>query len=97
MLIGPYIPIKTKFHSRKICKIVLNILEIPRLKTKNHGNSTRSFLDHPWKFLIVNLKRSGISRGDQEKIVWNFHGSWFSVLQFPHAISSKPVETPYLE
>ena len=25
----------------------------------------------------------GISRGDQEKIMWNFQGSWFLVLEFP--------------
>ena len=24
-----------------------------------------------------------ISRGDQEKIIWNFQGSWFLVLEFP--------------
>ena len=32
----------------------------------------------------VNLKRSVISRGDQEKItMWNFHGSSFLGLKFP--------------
>ena len=25
----------------------------------------------------VNYKQHGISRGDQEKIMWNFQGSWF--------------------
>ena len=31
----------------------------------------------------VNTKRSGISKGDQEKIIWNFHGSWFLVSEIP--------------
>ena len=34
------IPDKTGFHSWKFCKIVWHQLEIPRLKTKTHGNST---------------------------------------------------------
>ena len=34
------IPEKTGFYSWKFCKIVWYQLEIPRLKTKNHGNST---------------------------------------------------------
>ena len=25
----------------------------------------------------VNKKRSGISKDDSEKLMWNFHGSWF--------------------
>ena len=28
-------------------------------------------------------KGSRISRGDQEKIVWNFHGSWVLALDIP--------------
>ena len=31
----------------------------------------------------VNQKRSGISMCDQEKIMWNFYGSWFSILEIP--------------
>ena len=31
----------------------------------------------------VNQKRSEISSGVQEKIMWNFHGSWFLILEFP--------------
>ena len=26
-------------------------------------------------------------RGDQEKIVWNFHGSWFLVLETPMGVT----------
>ena len=33
------------------------------------------------------LKRSGNSGGDQEKIMWNFHGSWFLALEFPSGVS----------
>ena len=31
--------------------------------------------------------RSGISNGDQEKIVWNFQGSWFLALEFPRDLT----------
>ena len=31
--------------------------------------------------------RSGISRSDQEKIIWNFHGSWFLTLEFPRCVA----------
>ena len=34
------IPKKMSSHSRKFCKVLLHPLEIPRSKTKNHGNST---------------------------------------------------------
>ena len=34
------IPDKTKFHPWKFCKSLLDILEIPRPKTKTPGNST---------------------------------------------------------
>ena len=36
-----------------------------------HGNSRGQF------------KEKRISRGDQEKIMWNLHGSWFLNLEFP--------------
>ena len=29
----------------------------------------------------------GISRGDVEKIIWNFQGSWFLVLEFPRDVT----------
>ena len=32
-------------------------------------------------------KKSGTSRGDREKIMWNFHGSWFSTLEFPSDVT----------
>ena len=35
----------------------------------------------------VNYKRSGISRGVLEKLMWNFHGSWFLTLQFPKGVT----------
>ena len=31
----------------------------------------------------VNQKRSEISSGVQKEIMWNFHGSWFLILEFP--------------
>ena len=33
------------------------------------------------------LKRSGISRGVQEKLLWNFHKSWFLTLPFILALT----------
>ena len=41
---------KTSFHSRKFCKIVWQPLEIPRSKTKTHGNFIWAFLEHSWSF-----------------------------------------------
>ena len=36
------------------------------------------------KFPGVYQKRAcGISKGDQENIIWNFQGSWFLALKFP--------------
>ena len=64
------VPNKKKFHPWKFCKMVLQPLEIPRPKTKTHGNST-CFLDHPWKFYFFNQH-----------------------LEFPHAISTIPLEIP---
>ena len=32
-------------------------------------------------------KKGGISRSDQEKIVWNFHGSWFLALDIPMGVT----------
>ena len=33
------------------------------------------------------LKRRGLSCGDQEKIMCNFHGSWFLALEFPSGVT----------
>ena len=50
-----YIPLeiskKTSFHPKKFCKIVWlwHFLEIPKSKTKTHGNSI-FFFEHPKKF-----------------------------------------------
>ena len=35
----------------------------------------------------VNEKRRGISSGVQEKIMWNFHRSWFLTLEFPRGVT----------
>ena len=48
--------------------------EIPTTNYKITGTGTRD---------SSLLKRSGISNGDQEKIVWNFQGSWLLALEFP--------------
>ena len=42
----------------------------------------------------VNLKRSGISEDYQEKIMRNFHGSWFLALEFPNGVEHNFVEFP---
>ena len=41
-------------------------MEFPGVSKKEHA-----------KFPEVNKKQTGISKGDQEKIVWNFEGTWF--------------------
>ena len=46
-------------------------MEFPGVSQKQHV-----------EFLGINQKRSGISKGDQEKIMWNFHGSLFLALEF---------------
>ena len=33
------------------------------------------------------LKKSGISKGGQEKFVRNFHGPWFLILEFPSGVT----------
>ena len=38
------------------------------------------------EILAVN-KKGGISRGVQEKLMWNFHGSWFLTLEFPRGVT----------
>ena len=35
----------------------------------------------------VKQKRSAISRGGQEKFMWNFNGSWFLVFEFPRGLA----------
>ena len=47
------IPGKTKLHSWKFYKVVLNPLKIPRSKTKCPGISTLFFLGHPWKLQLT--------------------------------------------
>ena len=49
------IPDKTKLTPWIFHKIVLDLLEIPRPKTKTLGNSTLFFLGHPWKFHMLFL------------------------------------------
>ena len=44
------LPVEKNFHLWKFWKLVWHPLEILRSKTKIHGNSTRFFLEHPWKF-----------------------------------------------
>ena len=44
---------KKSFHSWKFCKIMRHSLEIPRSKTKTHGNLTLVFLEYPWKFHVL--------------------------------------------
>ena len=34
-----------------------------------------------------NQKRSEVSRGDQEKIMWNFHGSWYLAMELPRGVT----------
>ena len=41
---------KTKLNPWIFHKIVLYPLEVPRLKTRDPGNSTLFFHDQPWKF-----------------------------------------------
>ena len=40
---------KKRFQLQKCFKIMWHPLEIPRSKTKTHGNSAWFFPDHPWK------------------------------------------------
>ena len=51
------------------------------LRTWNFWGSLRKNVEIPG----VDQKRSGNSRGIQEKLMWNFHGSWFLTLEFPRA------------
>ena len=46
-------------------------VEFPGVTTKLHV-----------EFLGINQKRSGISKGNQGKIMWDFHGSLLLVLEF---------------
>ena len=40
-----------------------------------------------WNFQGYQRNRAcGFSRGDQEKIKWDFQGSWLLVLEFPRAM-----------
>ena len=49
------IPGRMRFYHWKFCKFVWHPLEIPKSKTKTHGNSTLVFLEHPWKFHLFLL------------------------------------------
>ena len=48
------IPDKMTPHPSEFHKIVLHPLEFPRPKTKTYGDPTQHFLDHLWKFHILN-------------------------------------------
>ena len=68
------------FHLWKFWKLVWHPLEILKSKTKTHGNSTRFFLEHPWKFHCF-LMNPGIFIcyfiNTTENSKWNFHQPWF--------------------
>ena len=49
-LLSLQVPEKTSFSSGNPAKFVWHTLEIPRSKTKTHGNSTGFFLEFSWKF-----------------------------------------------
>ena len=42
------------------------------------GESKKEHVEFPG----FNEKQNGILKGDQEKIVWNFQGTWFLALEF---------------
>ena len=42
------IPEKKSFYPWRLCKFVWHPSEIPKPKTKTHGNSALGFLEHPW-------------------------------------------------
>ena len=48
-------------------------------------------MEFPWilkeEYVEVNRKRSWISRGIQQKLMWNFHASWFLTLKFPMGVT----------
>ena len=52
---------------------------------KFHGYGRESI----WKFQgsIKIKKEVKVSRGDQEKIMWNFHGSWFLAMELPRGVT----------
>ena len=58
-------------YSRKTPNRVVEDMEFPGVPKKLHV-----------EFLGVNQKQSGISKGDQGKIMWNFHGSLPLALEF---------------
>ena len=49
-------------------------MEFPGVLKKKRGNSRGQ-------------KRSGNSSGIQEKLMWNFRGSWFFTLEFPRVVA----------
>ena len=64
---------KTSFYPWKFCRFVWHLLEIPRLKTKTHGN----FTSHDWKFITSSLHH-----------LWKSTSFLVDPLEFPHALSA---------
>ena len=54
----------------------------PRKNPKKRGGGVEDM-----EFPGVNWKQSAISKGDQEKIMWNFQGSLFLALEFPRDLT----------
>ena len=67
------IPDKTKLNPLNIPQNCIRIdpLEIPRPKTKTHGNSTLFFLGHPWKFHRNSTPGNSISSTRCLDFFWN--------------------------
>ena len=62
-------------YSRKNSNRGVKDMEFPGVIRKVHVEN-----------LEVNLKRRGISRSVQEKLMWNFNESWLLTLEFPRAV-----------
>ena len=62
-------------YSRKNSNRGVQDMEFPGVIRKVHVEN-----------LEVNLKRRGISRSVQEKLMWNFNESWLLTLEFPRAV-----------
>ena len=72
------IPERKSFYPWKFCKFVWHPLEIPKSKTKTHGNSALVFLEHPGistSFLID---------------PWNFHMFFLQDPQKFHVLNPLP-------
>ena len=80
------IPEKKSFYPWKFCKFVWHPLEIPKSKTKTHGNSALVFLEHPWNFHMFFLQDP-----------WKFHVLNLSPpFPFPVWIFSGIAQSPLL-